>query len=461
MDAKAIRKLQPQLDKYLNEFADCFPRRDSREHFPRYVSGQLSNLPRKSVEPIALKTGVPPRTLQQFLSSYRWDDQGMVDRLQQLVVRDHASHHAIGIIDETSFVKKGEHTPGVQRQHCGTVGKIENCIVTVHLGYAAADFHCLLDGDLFLPESWSQDRDRCRAAGIPEDVVYRPKSEIALELSDRARANGVTFEWMTFDEWYGAKPAFLRGLEQRGQKYVAEVPQTFVVWIDTPRVTDRPYRRGGRGRGRQLPRLVAGSERPQAVRDVLQNHPALRDQPWVRYHVKDTEKGPEVWEAKHVLVNLPDERGLPSEPHHLVIARNVLHSDVLKFFIAAAPLDTPTTTLLLVAFSRWRIERLFEDDKGEVGLDHYEGRCWTGLKRHLALSAVSYYFLAEVVQASREKKSGADRMPGASRRGGAGPIVVAAPGRAKAAAGTGRQRDRPLATQKPQRPPLPHPHEMA
>lgn len=451
MDAKAIHKLQPRLDKYLSEFADCFPRRDSWKHFPRYVAGQLSTLPRKSVEPIALQAGVPPRTLQQFLSSYRWDDRRMIDRLQSMVVRDHAHRHAIGVIDETSFVKKGDRTPGVQRQHCGTVGKIENCLVTVHLGYAADDFHCLLDGDLFLPESWSQDRDRCRAAGIPDDVVYRSKSDIALELYDRARANGVSFEWLTFDEWYGAKPLFLRALEQRGQQYVAEVPRSFVAWLDTPRVTDRPYHRGGRGRGRRTPRLVQGSERPMSVEALLRQHPVLRDRPWVRYHVKDTHKGPHVWEAKHVLVNLPDERGLPSEPRHLVIARNVLHPEELKFFIGHAPLDTPTTTLLLVAFSRWRVERMFEDDKGEVGLDHYEGRCWTGFKRHLALSAVSYYFLAEVVHASRGEKSGVDRLPGASRRGGTGPIVVAAEVRAKIAAGAGRTRDHALATQKPHR----------
>ena len=140
------------------------------------------------------------------------------------------------------------------------------------------------------------------------------------------------------------------------------------------------------------------------MEDLLNQHPVLRNRPWVRYHVKDTEKGPEVWEAKHVLVNLPDENGLPSEPHHLVVAREVLHPDEIKFFIGHAPLETPTTTLLLVAFSRWRIERLFEDDKGEVGLDHYEGRCWKGLKRHLTLSAVSYYFLAQVVQNLRGKK---------------------------------------------------------
>src|SRR5262245_29363424 len=191
MDAEQIRQLKPELLGFLAEFADCFGRCDTRAHFPKYVEGQLSDIPRKSVEPIALKAGVPVRTLQEFLSQHDWDQDRMVNRLQEIVRTEHASPCSIGIIDETSFLKKGDKTPGVQRQYCGAAGKQDNCIVTVHLNYAAGDFHCLLDGDLFLPEGWSNDRDRCREAGIPDDVLYRPKTDIALELYDRARANGV------------------------------------------------------------------------------------------------------------------------------------------------------------------------------------------------------------------------------------------------------------------------------
>src|SRR5207245_6591842 len=114
-----------------------------------------------------------------------------------------------------SFVKKGDKTPGVQRQHCGAVGKQDNCIVTVHLGYAAEPFHCLLDGELFLPQTWSTDRERCQEASIPDAMVYRPTTEIALELHNRARSNGVQLEWMTCDEWYGVTPQFLRALTER------------------------------------------------------------------------------------------------------------------------------------------------------------------------------------------------------------------------------------------------------
>ncbi|MBU4399192.1 MAG: transposase, partial [Planctomycetes bacterium] len=119
------------------------------------------------------------------LALHKWDHDRMRDRLQGIVAAEHSGKHSIGILDETSFVKKGDKTPGVQRQHCGTVGKQENCMATVHLAYAAGDFHCLIDGELFLPESWSDDRTRCDEAGIPEDMVYRPKWKIALELVER------------------------------------------------------------------------------------------------------------------------------------------------------------------------------------------------------------------------------------------------------------------------------------
>ena len=202
MDVQQIRQLRPKLMEYLSRFDACFDRRDTREHLPVYVQGQLSDLPQKSVEPIALKAGVPPRTLQQFLATHCWDEDRMRQQLQELVAEEHASPRVIGIIDETSDVKKGVMTPGVQRQYCGAVGKQENCIVSVHLGYALDDFHCLVDGELFLPEEWSNDRERCRAAGIPDTMVYRPKTAIALELYDRAVANGMAFAWLTFDEWY-------------------------------------------------------------------------------------------------------------------------------------------------------------------------------------------------------------------------------------------------------------------
>jgi len=423
MDAELIAGLDRELRDYLEGFGDCFARRDTQAHFPVYVRGQLSELPRKSVEPMALAAGTAVRTLQEFLTHLKWDEDQMRQRVAQIIVEEHADEESIGLIDETSCVKKGEQTPGVQRQYCGSVGKQENCIVTVHLGYASGDFHALLDGDLYLPESWHADRPRCRRAGIPDEVVYRPKTEIALELYDRAKAEGVEFEWLTFDEGYGGKPPFLRALQARGQKFVGEIPRTFRAWITPPLVTTRPFRRRGQGRGRKTPRLVAGSRPAQTVEYLAQSHPALAAQAWQTWRIKDTQKGPLVWRVKHVLIYLKDEQGLPEGPYHLLVCYHPFTNEI-KYFLSNAPPDTPVKKLLWVAFGRWRIERCFEDGKGEVGLDHWEGRRWLGLKRHLILTAVSYMFLAKVCQRLREKKSGVDRLPSTYRGGCADPELA-------------------------------------
>jgi SRSO17 transposase len=381
-------------------------------------------LKRKSIEPIALAAGVVVRTLQEFLADFAWDHQRADTILRQLVMDHHGSEEAIGVIDASAHTKQGKKTPGVKRQWCGTRGKKENCIVTVHLAYARGDFHCLLDGDLFLPEDWSADRDRCRVAGIPDDVVYRPKWKIGLELYDRARGNGVVFDWLTFDEGYGGKPEFLREMEARRQVFVAEVPKTFTGWIRQPRVTDRPFRRS-RGRGRKTPRLLSGSRPAIGVEQMLKYSPELRDQPWVRHRVKDGEKGPMVWEVKHIMITVKDKKGLPGMRLHLVVARNALDPEQIKFFVSNAAPEVLVQTLLLVAFSRWRVERCFEDGKQEVGLDQWEGRRWLGLKRHLILTSVSYLFLARVRKQLRGKKSGPDRVPGAHGGRIAGAELVA------------------------------------
>jgi SRSO17 transposase len=434
MDAQQIRKLKPKLRKFLERFDACFPRKDTRVHLPVYISGQLSDIPEKSVEPIALNAGVPVRTLQEFLSQHVWDHDAMLEQLQVIVRDEHAGPNSIGIIDETSDVKKGDKTPGVQRQWCGSVGKKENCLVTVHLAYARDGFHCLIDGELYLPESWSDDRDRCREAGIPDEMIYRPKWRIALELYDRGKANGLRFDWMTFDEGYGSKPEFLRELSLRKQTFVGEVPRNFRGWIDRPRVVDRPFHKHGRGRGRKTPRLASDSPCSRRVDEML-DQDGFRNQPWVKWRIKDTHKGPMIWEVKHLRFYSVDANGLPGDQMHLIVARDVLNPNELKFFVSNAPADTPIDKLLLVAFSRWRVERCFEDQKSEIGLDQYEGRRYQGLKRHLILSCVSYLFLTRMRQEIGGGKSGADGVPGAYGNRGLDPELVVEPAAVSKTAG--------------------------
>src|SRR5581483_6896224 len=191
-----------------------------------------------------------------------------------------------------------------------------------------------------------------------------------------------------------------------------------------PRVVTRPYHTHRRGRGRSVPRLACGSPRAKAV-DELMKAPAVRAQPWQRWRVKDGEKGPIVWECKHVPLFPKDENGLPGTAQHLIIARNALDPSEVKFFISNASAGTGVGILLKVAFSRWRIERCFEDQKGEIGLDQYEGRRYLGLKRHLILSSVSYLFLARVREEWAGEKSEAHGVPAPYGDGGAGALVVA------------------------------------
>jgi SRSO17 transposase len=421
MEANTVLSIKPALTRYLHEFDGCFGRITTRHHLDTYVAGQLGDLERKSVEPIADAAGVPPRTLQEFLSLFRWDESAVRDRIGQRVARRHAHPHSVGIIDETSFVKKGTQTACVQRQHCGALGKTENCVVSVHLGYATPDFHALLDGELYLPEqTWHNDRagggDRCRKAGVPDEVVYRPKWQIALGQLRRAHANGVRFAWLTCDEDYGGKPPFLRELDGLGQNYVAEVPIDFRAWTKRPDVLFRRHAREQRkGRGRQRRHLKVKNNPTVRVDHVLTYSPIMRRAKWKTYRVKEGSKGPMVWQAKRIRVWLKDEHGLPSQPYHLMVTRNVLEPNEVKYFVSNAPPDTSIEVLLLVAFSRWRIERMFEESKGELGMDHFEVRKYCSIQRHLILSCVSHLFLAEFQQAHGGEKSSPDDLPGAHR----------------------------------------------
>ena len=410
MDVQAIDRVRPRLASFLDGFDDCFGRREPGEHLRTYIKGQLSDLPRKSIEPIALHFGTPPRTLQQFLSGAHWDEDLMRQRIAERVAALHTHRDAVGIIDETSFPKKGTHTPGVKRQHCGATGKKDNCTVTVHLAYAAPHgFRALLEGELFLPEDWSEDRDRCQEVGIPQEMVYRPKWRIALELLDRAVAGGVHFPWLTFDEGYGRIPEFHRELSRRGQWYVAEVPVNFYGWCKRPELLHKVHHPDS------ARAMKVKSPAASRVDDLGRFSPAFRQQPWQKFYVKDGDKGPIVWEAKFATFYLSDA-GVPSRPHWLTVARNVLDLTEVKYFVSNAPLNTQPEELLRVGFSRYAIERCFEDDKTEVGLDHFEVRTYPSLKRHLLISCLTLLFLAEVHQQDRGEKSGVDGVPGADGR---------------------------------------------
>jgi SRSO17 transposase len=412
MDTEAVLALRPALSRYLAEFEPCMGKRSNRGYLETYIAGQLGPLQRKSVEPIALAAGTPPRTLQEFLEMFKWDHQALRDRHQRRVARLHGHDAAIGLFDETSFPKKGRKTACVQRQYCGAAGKVENCVVSVHLGYATPDFFTLLDGEPFLPEeTWAADAARRREAEVPENVAHRSKCRLAIDQFKRATANGVRLAWLVFDEGYGGKPWFLHELDALAQKFVGEVPRSFRVWTGEPRVRARSHPCDGQRRRAQRPLMVRTNPMAQ-VQNVLAFSPILRAVPWGLYRVMDSTTGPMLWQARRIPVWLEKPDGLPTRPHHLIVAQSVLNKAELKFFISNAPERTPIEDLLFVAFSRWRVERLFEDGKSELGMDHFEVRKYASVHRHLILSCVSHAFLAEVKQRRQPKSPGPHGQPG-------------------------------------------------
>ncbi|MFQ5818223.1 MAG: IS701 family transposase [Terriglobia bacterium] len=425
MDAKQIANMGKEVTKFLAEFDDCFGRSQPRQHLRTYIGGQLSDLPRKSVEPIALAAGVPPRTLQRFLASVHWDDRRMVDRTQWMVARDHAHRQAIGVVDETGNPKKGKHTAGVQRQWCGNTGKIDNCLVSVHLSYVAGDFQCLLDSDVYLPQQWANDPARRKEAGIGDDVEYRKKTTIALGQIRRALGNGIRVAAWTFDEWYGRDGDFLDGLDALGQSYVGEVPSTFTGWSHQPQVLQTPRSQEGHKRGpkRRYPRLARKALDPSQVQNLVTYSRAFQNQKWKRFKIKDGQKGPIVWEVKYApFYRRQGDSRLPGPMHTLIVARNVLNPDKVKYFLSNMVPGANGVSLewmLWVAFCRWPVERCFELGKRDMGMDHFETRSWRAIHRHFYITQLSLLFCARVHQRLREKNDRQfipDRRAGSPRR---------------------------------------------
>ena len=385
MTDEQIRELGPAFSAYLRPYFEFCNQKRTAAHLGDYCRALLSDAPRKTAEPNALAAGAAVRTLQKFLTTTQWDHESLRDLLQARMAETLGGLPTdglgtVGVIDETSCVKKGKMTPGVQRQYLGCVGKIENGIVTVHLAATRGKFRTLLDADLFLPKSWDADRKRCRQVGIPDSVTYRPKWRIALEQYARAMDNGVSFDWLTFDEGYGGKPLFLVSLALVGQKFAGEVPKSFAV--------------DGKGSSSRRADEILPESKVRRGKRVRLTRETVADQ---------------VWRAvgKRVTVN-----GLPML---LVAARNAATGEV-KYFAANG--TTSVRKALKVGFRRWTVEHLFRVTKQEVGLMHFEGRKYTGLMRHLILSLLTLGFVAIQTDRLREKKSGGDdgaSLPGVER----------------------------------------------
>jgi SRSO17 transposase len=418
--AEQLDALGPALDEFLQRYLFCCGYTQTFGHLHTYCRGLLSDLKRKSAEPMALAAGCAVRTLQEFLRDHQWQHTQVRDFLQRGVEAELAGLPDdglgnVGLIDETSALKSGTKSPGVQRQYLGCVGKIDNGIVTVHLGVCKGRYKTLLDAELFLPQEWANDRERCRAAGIPEDMDYRPKTQIALEEIDRARANGVLLDWLTFDEGYGKAPEFLCGLDERHLRFVGEVPKSLSCLAVN-------------GSGQRPDTTVKG----QRAADVVRQGTAFLKQPWVKVKLARQTLGTQTWEVKAAQVWQMQDKQWSTRTYWLIWARNVATGEE-KYFLSNASADAKLQTLVRVAFRRWNVEHSFRVGKSELGFTHYEGRNYTGLMRHQTLCLLMLTFVAGHTERLRGEKSGGDAGAGVQCLEPAEPGVAGAAARDQSA----------------------------
>jgi SRSO17 transposase len=351
------------LDAVLDRIASRFGRAEPRRRAAAYLRGLLAPVERKNGWQLAEVAGdATPDGVQDFLSRAQWDADAVRDDLQAYVVEHLGDAGAVLVLDETGFVKKGAKSAGVQRQYTGTAGRIENSQVGVFLGYASQHGHALIDRALYLPKEWAEDADRRREARVPADITFTTKPKQGLAMLERARAAGVPFSWITGDSVYGADHAIRRWAERHRRGYVLAVTS-----------------------GQRL-----------GLRPVTAWIKKLPKGAWQRLSAGDGAKGPRFYDW----ACLPYSGAAPGFQCALLVRRSVATPTELTFYLTHAPEGTTLVELVRIAGTRWSIESLFEQAKGEVGLDHYEVRSWVGWHRHITLAMFALVYLAAVRKAA-------------------------------------------------------------
>ena len=399
----------PEVAAYLAPFAALFRRAESRAGLERYVTGLLTDLPRKNCQAIAAAVaGTSTERLQHLLTDADWDAAALDEaRVRGLVAASPAG--GVLVLDETSLPKQGRRSVGVQRQYCGALGKTANCQVVVSAQYLAgapsarAPLHWPVGARLYLPEGWASDPDRREAARVPAEIAFATKPRLALELVDRAREWGVPFGAVVADSGYGDNPSFLAALEERGLPYVCGVERTFGLRLPAEvraAAEATPAPRVGRGR----PKLP----RPAPLHTVASVVAALPEADWRTVAWREGTAGPLRKQFAAVRVHRatgnPDVGPFGRSASHgrmstgpegwLLAERPVPGEDGdEKWYVANLPADTPLEQLVALAHARWVVEQFYEEAKGECGLADHQGRRWDSLHRHLALVMLAMSFL--------------------------------------------------------------------
>jgi SRSO17 transposase len=387
-----VEALADELVTYHAHFAPLFQRSEQRKWALAYLQGQLLELERKSIEPMALALeGGDVQGMQQFISVGPWDDERVLERHQQLVADTLAdAETGVLILDGCDFPKQGSYSVGVARQWCGALGKVTNCQASVVACYASKHGYTLVDRRLYLHKSWftPEYRSRWERCGIPDETPFRTRPELAAEIvTTLHRRQVLPFRWVTCDEAFGNNPVLLDTLSALELLYLAELPHDTRVWLERP-PTAVPAR-GTRGPAPKRERLTAEAPAPLRV-DTLAAQVAPAQ--WQRWQIKEGAKGPMVAEFAFVRV-VPVRGEMPGPESWLVLRRSLGETPELKTYLSNAPRTTPQREMVGASGMRWPVESAIEESKGEVGLDQYEVRGWVGWHHHTTLSFLAHHFL--------------------------------------------------------------------
>jgi len=392
LDKGDIRNFANELRGFHEQFADCFHRSESREHFFKYMAGQFSQLERKSIEPIALSIeGGNVRAMQRFVSVTPWDDSKISFKYRSYVKEDLGSEDGALIFDESGFLKKGQDSVGVARQYCGTAGKVDNCQVGVFAAYASERGYALIDKRLFIPEHWFSEeyRERRGKCNLPEDTVFMTKPQLATEmLKQISSEKTLPFKYVLADSVYGMSPEFIEAVDNLpGTTYLVSVRKNIHCWLKRPMIIRQQYRWGGKIRTKTV--LADNESKPITIGELAKG---INDYFWYRRQVSEGTKGPIVYEFTRRQVILAVE-GLPQKTVWLLIRRTIGDEPEYSYFISNASSSTRLKALVWLSGMRWAIEQCFKETKGELGMDHYEVRKFRGWHHHILTCMLAHFFL--------------------------------------------------------------------
>jgi SRSO17 transposase len=393
LSTKAVKLFLNELKRYMKLFKGAFQRVEPIKKSLAYLHGLLGNAPRKNVEQMALGQKEKVRSLQYFVGQSQWEAEPVIALHQGLIGESLGEEDGVVLIDESSAVKQGTESVGVAAQYCGSVGKIANGQVGVYLGYASRKGYSLIEGQLFMPDQWLEEehREQRQTCGVPEDLVVKTKPEIGLKLLENAlQHDNLPFFWVAADALYGDSPAFRDGLAATGKYYFTAIKENSLIWCTPPKVQVPQWS----GRGRHPTRLRLRDTRKQPI-PVMQRVQKIPKQAWVQVLIKEGSKGPLVCDFAFLRVT-EARGGLPVGELWLIIRRNLDDHSQLKYFFSNAPIRTPLSEFVRISGMRWPIETIFEEAKGEVGIDQYEMRSWIGWHPHMLLVSLAHYFLVRL-----------------------------------------------------------------